>query len=78
MVARANTGHKESRETRTRKRESRLDCLPVCSYDLRTEEVVKSYPSMGSVRDDGFTVTNVCKVIHGTRSSCGGLGWKMA
>jgi hypothetical protein len=77
-ISRAHSGRKETRETRLRKRESRLDCLAVCSYDLRTGETVKTYPSVSSVKEDGFQYPNVHKVIHGLRSQHGGLGWRLA
>lgn len=76
-ISRALVGRKESVVTRLRKRESRLDCLAVYSYDLRTEERIKTYPSVSSVREDKFTPANVHKVIRGDRRHHGGLGWRM-
>lgn len=50
---------------------------PVCKLDLNTGEIIETYKSLADAgRENGLHDTNIHKVLNGTRSSCGGFGWK--
>lgn len=50
---------------------------PVNQFDLQGN-FIKQYPSLMSVKDDGFTFNNVSKVCLGERKSAGGFKWQYA
>lgn len=50
--------------------------VSVCSYNLKTGETIKVYPSISSTRHDGFQYQNVYKVCRGQSQSHRGYGWK--
>ena|ERR1019366_7176765 len=49
---------------------------PVAKICLRTGNVLKTYPSQGSVKTDGFDQGNVANVVNGCNKSHGGFGWR--
>jgi hypothetical protein len=50
--------------------------VAVESFDLTTGQTIKSYPSMGSVKDDGYNDCMVRRVIQGKQSQHGWYGWR--
>jgi hypothetical protein len=51
---------------------------PVCSFDLRTGEIIKTYRALRHVEKDGFSPTAVRRVLQGKIPHCKYVGWRYA
>ena len=52
--------------------------VPIQRIHLVTDAVLQEFPSINSVRLDGYSASGVCNVLSGRRKSHSGYGWKYA
>lgn len=50
--------------------------ISVESYNLKTGKTIKKYPSLSSVKKDGYSFGNVAAVVRGDRPRSYGMGWR--
>ena len=51
------------------------NCRPVLCIDAKTGFIIKEYPSIISVEEDGIRSSHVASVCRGKRKTCGGYKW---
>lgn len=70
-----NTKRIYPKETRLKMRK-RKNCISICSYNLLTNKVIKYYPSISSVKFDGYSAGGIYRVLKKRSSHHALLGWR--
>ena len=71
--------HRNSKETREKMSQVavKLRGQPVESFDLKTGEIIKQYPSLAHAERDGHSRSAVRACAHGKMRHFHGLGWRL-